>query len=606
MNAYAPTDLAEGFATHCGRWAAELGAPPAARQAVFRAARAVSLATSAGHVCLPLEDIAASLAEARDLAEALLHSGVAGRPGDGRRPLILDPQGRLYLHRYFAYERRLAAALADRRAPGGAKVKEETSPNLLDQLFPPRSDGRPDWQKLAVALALEQRLTVISGGPGTGKTTTVVALLACLLAVEPDLRVALAAPTGKAAARMIEALASRAGSLPAALGERLPTQAHTVHRLLGVTPEPGRFRHHAGNPLAVDVLVVDEASMLDLALATHLVEAVPPGARLILLGDKDQLAAVEAGAVFAELSASPALSADCVARLAAATGIPAAAIVPPAATAGPLPDCVVWLTESHRFAADSGIGRLAALIRDGEGAAAVDCLAVGDPALGWLRDEAGARQAMLAGYRPYLEALRSGADLPGLFAAFDAFRVLCPLREGPRGVEAANAQLARWLRAALAHPADPGPISPWFPGRPLMILRNDPALGLFNGDIGLCLPDVAGAIQAHFPDGTGGWRVLPPLRLPVHETALALTVHKSQGSEFREVLVLLPDAPARVMSRELLYTAVTRARERVTLAGPGAVIEAACATPTRRYSGLADRLTEVGAASGREPSHGEP
>jgi exodeoxyribonuclease V alpha subunit len=587
---FAPTDLADGFAAHCARWAAELGAPAGARQALARAARAVSLATAAGHVCLPLDELTEGPAEAAELSEILLASGVAGRPADGRRPLILDPQDRLYLHRYFAYERRLAGALAWR---GAAGLGGEVPRTLLDQLFPRRLDARPDWQKLAVALALESRLTLISGGPGTGKTTTVVALLACLLAAEPELRVALAAPTGKAAARMIEALNGRAGSLPADLRERLPTQAHTVHRLLGVTTEPGRFRHHAGNPLPLDVLVVDEASMLDLALAARLVEAVPPAARLILLGDKDQLAAVEAGAVFAELSASPALSPQCVVRLAEITGTPAEAIAPPVAPAGPLTDCVVWLTESHRFTDDSGIGRLAARIREGDGAGAVACLAGGDPALGWLNDES-ALKAMQAGYRPYLEALRVGADLPALLAAFDAFRVLCPLREGPRGVETVNQSLARWLRAALAHPADPGPLSPWFPGRPVMVLRNDPTLALFNGDIGLCLADASGEIQVHFPDGAGGWRALPPLRLPEHETALALTVHKSQGSEFGEVLVLLPDAPARVMSRELLYTAVTRARQRATLAGPAAVIEAACATPTRRYSGLADRLAEAG------------
>lgn len=588
---FAPLDLADGLAAHCGRWAADLDASPEARRAVERAARAVSLATSAGHVCLPLAEIAGDPAEVAALAQGLLESGVVGLPGGPRRPLVLDPQGRLYLGRYFDFEQRLAGALMAR---SGVPVDLATlPPGLLDQLFPPRPGAGPDWQKLAVALALEQRLTLISGGPGTGKTTTVVALLACLLAVEPDLRIALAAPTGKAAARMIEALAARAGSLPAALRERLPTQAHTVHRLLGVTPEAGRFRHHAGHPLAVDVLVVDEASMLDLALATRLVEAVPPQARLVLLGDKDQLSAVEAGAVFAELSARPALSPAARARLAALTGIPAEAIMPPPAPPGALADCVVWLTESHRFAGDSGIGRLAALIRDGQGAAALACLAAGDPGLAWLREEAPIGPALEAGYQPYLQALRDGADLPALFAAFDAFRVLCPLREGPQGVEATNQALARWLRSRLAHPRDPGPPSPWFPGRPVMVLRNDPTLGLFNGDVGLTLADDKGELWVHFPDGAGGSRPYPPARLPEHETALAMTVHKAQGSEFDAVLVRLPDAPARVMSRELLYTAVTRARTHVTLAGPATVIEAAVATPTRRYSGLRDRLGGV-------------
>ncbi|MBL8447840.1 MAG: ATP-binding domain-containing protein, partial [Zoogloeaceae bacterium] len=311
-------------------------------------------------------------------------------------------------------------------------------------------------------------------------------------------------------------------------------------------------------------------------------------------GDKDQLAAVEAGAVFAELSTSPALSAARVARLADLSGTPAAAITPSVAAPGGPTDCVVWLTESHRFAGDSGIGRLAAAIRDGDSAAALHCLDAADPALTWLRDEAEVIPALEAGYQAYLHALQTGVKGPALFAAFDAFRVLCPLRDGPRGVEAINARLARWLRASLAHPADPGPRSPWFPGRPVMVLKNDPTLGLFNGDVGLTRADEQGELWVHFPDGAGGTRRFLPGRLPEHETALAMTVHKAQGSEFDAVLVLLPDAPARVMSRELLYTAVTRARRHATLVGPAAVIDAAVATPTRRYSGLRDRLRDQG------------
>jgi exodeoxyribonuclease V alpha subunit len=225
-------------------------------------------------------------------------------------PLLLDGDGRLYLHRYFAYERRLAEDLR-RRARRRPTVAGDALRGQLDELFAANAErlgDRPDWQKLAAALAWRGCLTIISGGPGTGKTTTVVALLACLLGENPGLRIALAAPTGKAAARMLEALRQRAGSLAPELQALLPRESHTLHRLLGVTPEAGRFRHHAGNPLPIDALVVDEASMLDLALACRLCEAVPPAARLILLGDKDQLAAVEAGAVFAEISADPTLS----------------------------------------------------------------------------------------------------------------------------------------------------------------------------------------------------------------------------------------------------------------------------------------------------------
>ena len=226
-------------------------------------------------------------------------------------PLILDDDGRLYLHRYFDYERRLARRLMRAFARPDGRHRQGRRRRSSTACSPPTRSGwanRPDWQKIATALALERRLTIISGGPGTGKTTTVVNVLACVLAGNPDCRIRLAAPTGKAAARMLEAIRNAAAHLPADLRERLPAESFTVHRLLGVLPGSGEFRHHAGNPLPIDLLVVDEASMLDLALATKLVEAVPPAAHIILLGDKDQLAAVESGAVFSELSADPTLS----------------------------------------------------------------------------------------------------------------------------------------------------------------------------------------------------------------------------------------------------------------------------------------------------------
>lgn len=609
-------DLADGFAAHALDWARSLGAPPESLAVLPAVARELSLAASAGHVCLPLAALQAGegdlARDPQDVRERLLRSGLVAREAQAiggsaaAQPMVVDDDDRLYLRRFFDLERRLAAALIGRARRRLPAQSYDDVPELLAGLFPTRGEASaPDWQKLAVALALRGRLTVISGGPGTGKTTTVAALLSCLLARDPDLRVALAAPTGKAAARMLEALRTRAAGLPEAVRARLPGEASTVHRLLGVTPQPGRFRHDANHPLAVDVLVVDEASMLDLALATRLVDALPPDARLVLLGDKDQLAAVEAGAVFAELSAVRGLSAATMAWLARIGGCEQQAIarcVPEAGTGEALADSVIWLTESHRFSRDSGIGRLAADINAGRGREALDWLQAGkDETARWLRDE-GPRPAaqtlagMETGYAPYLACLRdvtgsAPARVAAAFAAFDRFRVLAAVHEGPRGLAALNAHLERHLRTALGLPAQVGAGARWYAGRPLIVLRNDHLLGLYNGDVGLCLPGDDGALAVWFAVSGGGYRSVAPLRLPEHDTAFVLTVHKSQGSEFDEVLLVLPASSNRVLTRELLYTGVTRAARRVTVAGPTEVFVAACASRTARFSGLGSRLT---------------
>ncbi len=636
--------LADGFAMQVEAWAQALGATAANCSAASRAAAAVSLATSAGHACLLLNTLPAldPLTPTAGWRQALLASAVVGTPREpGARPLVLDEEGRLYLHRYFDHERRLAQRLlqAARAAPTAVSPAAQA---LLLSLFAAPGHGpedapgpnlnlNPDWQQLATALALRRRLAVISGGPGTGKTSTVVKLLACLLAQDPACRIALAAPTGKAAARLGEALRQQAASLPAGLRDLLPSETYTLHRLLGATATPGVFQHHAGRLLAIDTLVVDEASMLDLALARALLDAVPATARIVLLGDKDQLAAVESGAVFSELSADPVLSPACRLDLAQLCQAAPDSINPPAA--GPpsaLRDSAVWFSRNHRFAAGSGIGRLAADIQQQRVEAVLDWLRTGaDASVRWLApagagsapfqagpaSAAGHEAAALAAqaldhatqaYGRFFEALEAGPLDPGqAHALFGRFRVLCAVRQGVLGMNAVNAHIGQQARSRLAARLPPGaaPLSsPWYAGRPVMVLRNDPMLGLFNGDIGICLPQpgserdgAAGGpppLAVWFAAGEG-WRALLPARLPEHQTAYAMTVHKAQGSEFDEVLVLLPSARSRVLTRELLYTAVTRARSRVALAASAQALAWAINTPTRRQSGLLARLRDA-------------
>ncbi|KFL51619.1 exodeoxyribonuclease V subunit alpha [Burkholderia pyrrocinia] len=728
--------LAEGFARRIGDLARRAGAPAAAARWAARAAFATSRATAGGHVCValgalaqryeePLDDIRAALA-----ASGVVAFGTLAR-GD-ERPLIVDRHDHLYLSRYFDYERRLADALV---AQAGVAVPDDgLSPERLrDNLaryFGPAT-GEVDWQRVAAIVALTGRVTIVSGGPGTGKTTTVVGVLACLLDAHPGLRIALAAPTGKAAQRMQEALHARAGDLPPELAARLPDTSYTLHRLLGGGGAAG-FRHHRDNPLPYDLIVVDEASMIDVALAAHLLDALAPGARLVLLGDKDQLAAVEAGAVFAELSARPAFTAAARMRIAQALGIDeaafvaalpvpdeaaatvpaanpvstaaqaqasasvsaaasrkrasrpradarqaslfddepqddaaAAADVAPSPSAGPaltdasdigdagnapawievdelawldavelppfdagdaalasitstspgetaaspatsapapLADCVVWLERNYRFGLDSPIGRLSLAIRRGDVQAALDALPADDAAAASFHDDAGESLAsstverLARRFGAYLDALRDALAAPvpdplPLFDALNRFRILCATRSGLRGAEHVNALVAAHVRHAARVPLAVG--AHWFTGRPIMVTRNDYALGLFNGDIGIALPDAHGVLRVWFRRADGTARAVSPAALPPHETAFALTVHKSQGSEFDEAALVLPASFGRVLTRELVYTAVTRARTRVQVIGPRRVLVQAVATRTQRDSGLAARVDEA-------------
>jgi exodeoxyribonuclease V alpha subunit len=661
VNVPAPADfstaLAEGFARRVSALAQRGGASQDGIRWAARAAFAVSRATSEGHVCVPLDELARRYdAYVPDVRAALLASGVASdgtQAAHALRPLVVDGQGRLYLARYYDYERRLAQSLvahAHAQPLHGDAVSDAASSRALGErllrYFGAPRDEEIDWQRVAAVRALSGRLTIVSGGPGTGKTTTVVGVLACLLDTRADLRIALAAPTGKAAQRMQEALLARAGSLPPELAARLPQTSFTLHRLLGTGPD-GRFRHHRDNPLPYDVIVIDEASMIDVAMAMHLFDALARDTHLVMLGDKDQLAAVEAGAVFAELSARPAFTDEGVHSIAAALGIEAsrlrAALPVPGGNAAPgnpsdeappffgddlfgmpsdtepqtqslnapLADCVVWLERNYRFGLESAIGRLSLAIRRGAAQDALDVLDI-EPAghcAAALYEDAGAApsertiQRLAGGFTPYADALAQALAAPGdiaageaphalaLFDALNRFRILCATRLGTRGVDQMNAAMAAQVRRAARVPLTIG--AHWFVGRPIMVTRNDYALGLFNGDIGIALPGADGALRVIFRSADGGLRAVSPAALPPHDTAFALTVHKSQGSEFDRAVLMLPSAFSRVLSRELVYTAITRARERVEVVGSRAVLMRAIATPTQRDSGLAARIAEA-------------
>ncbi len=562
--------------------------------AIAAAVGQLTAATGAGHVCVDLHRATPPPGlDHEGWTEALRQSNIVGAPGEFK-PLILDEAGRLYLHRYWSYEQRLAADLRA-RAAAEAEVDKARLREGLRRLFG-AGGGEPDWQRVAAAVAALRQLCVISGGPGTGKTTTVVRLLALLAGLSPGaLRIGLAAPTGKAAARMQETVLAARAALPGvdSIKAMIPDAASTLYRLLGGTPHSASFRHHRGRPLPLDVLVVDEASMVDLALMAKLVDALPAPARLILIGDKDQLASVQAGAVLADICTRENLYSMAFAgRLAAVTGVK----VPAADGARPPPaDCAVLLDRSYRFTAGSGIARLSRAVRDGDAAAALALLrdAGGEDHQGNLRwhPEAKLTPAMLAGrlyagLREYFDAVNAG-DPARALAAFDRFRVLTAHREGLSGARRLNDVIERLLAEQGWLPAR----QPWYPGRPVLIGRNHHELQLYNGDLGIAMR-TAGAhdLQVWFAAAGGGVRALAPARLPAHETAYALTVHKAQGSEFDEVLLILPDAASPVLSRELLYTGITRARGRTEIHGSAEVVAAAINRASQRDSGLRDAL----------------
>jgi exodeoxyribonuclease V alpha subunit len=578
------------------------------------AAALVSHARSLGHVCLDLRapDAGASPLPSFDDApwpepdawiNTLRASPAVGRPGEFK-PLIVDDAGRLYLHRYWLHETDLAARLKDRARSSPRQIDTELLRDGLLRLFP-ASSSEINWQMVAAFAALRKRLCVISGGPGTGKTRTVVVLLALMLEQHPELRVALAAPTGKAASRLQESVKHTKASLSCRAGvkEKLPVEATTIHRLLGARHDSTQFKHDSRNPLPFDVVIVDEASMVDLPLMARLLAALPDAAQIILLGDKDQLSSVEAGAVLADICGerehrafSNGFRKDY--EQLAGIAIPAN----PPRLSGALDDCIVELPRNYRFGEQSGIYKLSQAVNESDSSRAIGLLTAAAsgrstdlasrpvPRPAALKDQL--RSLVLESFAPYLGAKQPVQALELL----GKFRILSPLRNGPYGVENIN----RLVEEILSEAGLVAGQNAFYEGRPVMITRNEHNLKLSNGDIGLILQDPTNSqLRAWFPAADGSARSCLPLRLPEHETAYALTVHKSQGSEFDRVLLILPGEDARILTRELLYTGMTRASKHVEVWFDPSVLRSAISRRTVRRSGLRDALWNNAARVGK-------
>ncbi|HEN20958.1 MAG TPA: exodeoxyribonuclease V subunit alpha, partial [Desulfobacteraceae bacterium] len=539
---------------------------------LFYAAALLSHVSAQGHICLKLSS---------KWRDKLISSRVVGRPGEFR-PLILDEKLRLYLYRYWQYEKILADDIKARSASEIENIDLTLLREGLSRTFEPLQEKNTDWQKLASFISVVKKFCVISGGPGTGKTRLVAKILGLLLEQDKSsgLRIALCAPTGKASVRLQESIKISKETLPFEnrIKDSMPSEASTIHRLLGTISGSPYFRHNAANRLPVDVVVLDEASMVDLALMSKLFQATSSDARLILLGDRDQLASVEAGSVLGDIcdtgrihSFSESLSA----KYQEITGN-SVELSEKYKTGPEIRDCVVELKKNYRFREGSGIGELSSALKTGDSLRALSLLKSGAfQDIKWnilphpSRLKGRIREVVLNGYKPFLET-KSPAEA---FYLFGRFQLLSALRKGPYGVYALNSTVEQIL-------SDENLIDirkRWYCSRPILIKKNDYYMHLFNGDVGIILPDPASddELRAFFQFSDGTLRSFLPARLPEHETVYAMTAHQSQGSEFEDVLLFLPDRDSPLLTRELVYTAVTRAKEKAEIWGSESVFEMA-------------------------------
>ncbi len=586
--------------------------------AVLLAAAMACRAADAGHVCIDLSRLAGGAVRPDDDEEnqprcppleewlaSLDASPLVGKSGQWR-PLILDRGHFLYLQRHHTDEQLVAGLLHARAEWPAWPTAADSWGRALKRYFPDAQPGETDDQMAAAMVALKRRLCVISGAPGTGKTTTAARIIALLLDVHEEhaMRFALCAPTGKAAARLSEALRAAAAALSASMAVpgRFPTEAATIHRLLGY--RRNRFVFNADNPLPTDVVVVDEASMIDLSLMARLLEAIPDEARLIMLGDHNQLSSVEAGAVMGDICQRTgregrSIATDAVCRGAAQNG--AADRESARDQAAPLKNNVVVLSRNYRFAAGTGIGDLIRAVNTGRIEAVRKRLQDDDAAVEWIQaplTPPARRQlqnAVLEGYGPVFAARSAEAALNAL----EHFMVLTALTGGPWGSDRLN----RWIESLGRKAGWIDTREVWYPGRPVMVRRNDYRTGLFNGDVGVVWPErQQGRRRARiwFRTPAGPLKAFSPSQLPDHQTAFAMTVHKSQGSEYRRVILILPEQDNPLLSRELLYTGLSRAREKIGLVASEHVLARAIGRRIERASGLRAALERQGRDPGAD------
>ncbi|MEZ5460708.1 exodeoxyribonuclease V subunit alpha [Dokdonella sp.] len=559
---------------------------PDSDASALQLAALASWAVGQGHSCFstalladwPSGDAGERFAAIR--ADAWPVAPFIGDPASGL-PIVVDGP-HAWLRRYWTYEREIEVSLQQRSMPYATLPDAEAVRVTLDRLLPPTDPGETDWQRIAAVNALRAPLTVICGGPGTGKTYTALRVLALIQSFsELPLRMGLAAPTGKAAQRLGESVRQGLEALPLSDAEKaaLPDATMTVHRLLGMRPQSVSPRFDASRPLDLDVLVVDECSMLDLPLMAKLLRALKPGCRLILLGDPDQLPAVENGAVLATVAACNPDN-RFSAALAPWMGAASSAEIMQRTAANTIGERVVRLERPRRFGGDSGIARLVRAIRAGDAAGVFEALSDSVDIL-WnqqpLRfDSPEVRVAVREAWQPLQKAETPEAALQAL----DRYRILSAMREGPHGVTGLNQAVAQVLHGAQAN-------NPHLPGRPILVTSNQPALGLYNGDVGVLLSERPDApLRAWFSRRDGGVLALLPAQLPAHQSAWAMTVHKAQGSEFDRVELVLPSEPHPLLSREWLYTAASRARKQLIMHASREVISAALGQRTRRINGL--------------------